>query len=144
MKPLNAGHLLGFALWEGGDSRLGKTAWQSVDSMALSGVVANATKPVFGRQRPTQTDDPIQWFKGGGSFPSGEVATITGIVTPYILEDGHDYPAVWALELPPAYDAAARMKSRASCPTASALALKNSSKTSPSNPDLTIGESSYN
>jgi membrane-associated phospholipid phosphatase len=103
---------LGFALWEGGDTRLGKTAWQSVDSMTLSAVVANVAKPVFGRQRPTQTDDPNQWFKGGGSFPSGEVSTITGIVTPYVLEYQHDYPAVWALELLPAYDAVARMKSR--------------------------------
>jgi hypothetical protein len=103
---------LGFALWEGGDTRLGKTAWQSVDSTTLSALVANAAKPVFGRQRPTQTDDPNQWFKGGGSFPSGEVSTITGIVTPYVLEYQHDYPAVWALELLPAYDAVARMKSR--------------------------------
>jgi len=103
---------LGFALWEGGDTRPGKTAWQSVDSMALSAVAANVAKPVFGRQRPSQTDDPNQWFKGGRSFPSGEVATITGIVTPYILEYRHDYPTVWALELLPAYDAVARMKSR--------------------------------
>ncbi len=103
---------VGFALWEGGDTRLGKTAWQSVDSMALSAVVANAAKPVFGRQRPSQTDDPNRWFKGGRSFPSGEVATIAGIVTPYAMQYGHDYPAVWALELLPAYDAIARMKSR--------------------------------
>jgi undecaprenyl-diphosphatase len=103
---------VGFALWEGGDSRLGKSAWQSVDSMVLSGGVANVAKPIFGRQRPAQTDDPNQWRKGGHSFPSGEVATITGIVTPYVLEYGHDYPAVWALELLPAYDGIARMKSR--------------------------------
>ncbi|SRR5258708_3343318 len=103
---------MGVALWEGGDTHLGKTAWQSLDSMALSAVVANAAKPVFGRQRPSQTDDPNQWFKGGRSFPSGEVATITGIVTPYILEYRYDYPTVWALELLPAYDAVARMKSR--------------------------------
>ncbi len=101
---------IGFALWQGGDSRLGRTAWQSVDSMALSAAAANLAKPVFGRERPTQTDDPNQWFKGGASFPSGEVATIAGIVTPYVLEYRHDAPAVYALELLPAYDAIARMK----------------------------------
>jgi undecaprenyl-diphosphatase len=103
---------LGLALWEGGDSRFGRTAWQSIDSMALSAVVANAAKPVFGRERPTQTDDPNQWRKGGKSFPSGEVATISGIVTPYVLEYGRDHPMVYALEILPAYDAIARMKVR--------------------------------
>ena len=103
---------LGLALWEGGESRLGRTAWQSVDSMTLSAVVANAAKPVFGRLRPTQTNDPDHWREGGKSFPSGEVATISGIVTPYVLEYAHDYPAVYALELLPAYDAIARMKVR--------------------------------
>ena len=71
-----------FAAYEGGESRLGRTAWQSVDSMAISAVVANAAKPVFGRERPSQTDDPNRWGKHAGSFPSGEVATIAGIVTP--------------------------------------------------------------
>jgi membrane-associated phospholipid phosphatase len=103
---------IGLALWEGADSRLGRTAWQSVDSMALAGVAANVAKPIFGRRRPTETDNPNEWGKGGRSFPSGEVATITGIVTPYVLEYGHDHPAVYALELLPAYDAIARMKVR--------------------------------
>src|SRR5258708_32120320 len=99
---------MGVALWEGGDKELGKTAWQSLDSMALSAVVANAAKPVFGRQRPSQTDDPNQWFKGGRSFPSGEVASITGIVTPYILENGYDYPTDGALDLRHWYYSVAR------------------------------------
>jgi undecaprenyl-diphosphatase len=103
---------LGLALWEGGESRLGRTAWQSVDSMTLSAVAANAAKPVFGRVRPAETDDPNQWRKGGKSFPSGEMATISGIVTPYVIEYAHDYPAVYALEVLPAYDAIARMKVR--------------------------------
>ncbi len=104
---------LGFALWEGGESRLGRTAWQSVDAMAISAVAANLAKPVFGRERPTQTDDPNRWFQAGASFPSGEVATLTGIVTPYVLEYGRDHPGVYALELLPAYDAIARMKVQA-------------------------------
>jgi len=103
---------LGAALWEGGETPIGKTMWQSVDSMLLSAVAANGAKLVFTRARPSQTDDPNQWFKGGHhySFPSGEVATLSGIVTPYVLEYGKDHPAVWALELLPAYDSVARVK----------------------------------
>src|SRR5260370_35372990 len=94
---------LGFALWEGGESRLGKTAWQSVDSVALAGLTAEGMKRVFGRERPRDSNDPNQWFKSGNrSFPSGEVAEISAIVTPYVLEDRHDCPAVCALELLPA------------------------------------------
>ncbi len=114
---LRYGGLIGdvaFALWEGGESRLGKSAWQSVDSVALSGLTAEAGKRIFGRERPSETNDPNQWFKSGArSFPSGEVAEITGIVTPYVLEYGHDHPGVYALELLPAYDAIARMKVQA-------------------------------
>jgi undecaprenyl-diphosphatase len=103
---------IGLAAWEGGDTRLGHTAWQSIDSMALSAAVANVAKPVFGRKRPSETDDPDQWFQGGKSFPSGEVATITGIITPYVLEYRHDTPAVYTLELLPLYDSIARMKTQ--------------------------------
>jgi membrane-associated phospholipid phosphatase len=103
---------IGAALWEGGETRIGKTLWQSVDSLLISTVAANGAKLVFTRARPDQTDDPNQWFKGGHhySFPSGEVAAISGMVTPFILEYGTEHPAVWALELLPAYDAVARMK----------------------------------
>jgi undecaprenyl-diphosphatase len=103
---------LGIALWEGGDSRLGHTAWQSIDSTVLSVAAATVLKPTFGRLRPSETDDPDQWRKGGRSFPSGEVASITGVVTPYVLAYGHDTPAVWALELLPLYDGIARIKSQ--------------------------------
>jgi len=103
------------ALWEGGDSRLGKTLWQSVDSMLLASVAANAGKLVFRRDRPTETGDPNKWFQSGNhySFPSGEVSAMAGLVTPFVLEYGHDHPAVYALELLPAYDAVARMRVRA-------------------------------
>ena len=110
---LRYGALIGdiaFAVWEGGESRLGKSAWQSIDSVALAGVTAEAGKRIFGRLRPSETSDPHQWFQGGRSFPSGEVAEISSIVTPYVLEYGHDHPAVYALELLPLYDAIARVK----------------------------------
>ena len=101
---------IGFAVWEGGETRMGHAAWQSIDSVALAGVSAELGKRAFGRLRPTETDDPNQWFKGGRSFPSGEVAEISGIVTPYVLEYARDHPGVYALELLPAYDAVARVK----------------------------------
>jgi undecaprenyl-diphosphatase len=105
------GELAG-GVWEGGETRLGKTFWQSIDSSALAGISAQGLKYVFTRSRPGQTDDPNQWFQGGAhySFPSGEVAAVSAIVTPFVLEYRHDYPAVYALELLPVYDGIARMK----------------------------------
>lgn len=103
------------ALWEGDDTRLGHTLWQSFDSMAIGAVSAEGLKYAFSRSRPSQTDDPNQWFQGHGhkSFPSGEVMAITTAITPIVLEYAHEYPAVWALEVLPAYDAVARVKVRA-------------------------------
>ncbi|MEO8080173.1 MAG: phosphatase PAP2 family protein [Caldimonas sp.] len=107
--------VVGGALWEGNDSRLGHTLWQSVDSMALGAITSEGLKVAFSRPRPSQNDDPNQWFKGHGhkSFPSGEVMEITTAVTPFILEYGADHPEVWALELLPVYDGIARVRSRA-------------------------------
>ncbi|MEO6364256.1 MAG: phosphatase PAP2 family protein [Caldimonas sp.] len=107
--------IVGGALWEGSDSRLGRTFWQSVDAMALGTITSEGMKYAFSRARPTQTDNPNRWFQGKGnkSFPSGEVMEITTAVTPFVLEYGADYPAVWALELLPLYDAVARVKVRA-------------------------------
>ncbi len=101
------------ALWEGGEDRLGKTFWQSVDAGVISGVAATALKYAFSRERPSQTSDPNEWFTGHGqSFPSGEVTTTSSLVTPFVLEYGKEHPAVYALELLPIYDAIARMKTR--------------------------------
>ncbi len=99
------------ALWEGGDTRLGKTFWQSIDSTVAAGLAADGLKYAFSRERPSQTDDPNEWFTGHGqSFPSGEVTEISSIVTPFVLEYGKDDPAVYALELLPVYDAIGRVK----------------------------------
>ena len=103
------------ALWEGDDTRLGHTFWQSFDAVALGAVTAQGMKVVFSRSRPTQTDSPNRWFQGSGhrSFPSGEVMQVTTAVTPFVLEYAGENPAVWALELLPLYDAIARVKVRA-------------------------------
>jgi undecaprenyl-diphosphatase len=101
------------ALWEGGEDRLGKTFWQSVDAGVFSGVAATALKYIFSRERPSQTSDPNRWFTGHGqSFPSGEVTTTSSLVTPFVLEYARDHPAVYVLELLPIYDGIARMKTR--------------------------------
>ncbi len=102
----------GGALAFGDQDKLGDTLWRSVDAMVISGVGAQALKYTFQRERPSQTSDPNQWFKGvhAQSFPSGEVTAITAAVTPFIVNYGHDHPAVYALALLPAYDAVARMK----------------------------------
>jgi len=102
----------GGALWEGGEDRLGRTLWQSIDSTAMGGLTSEALKHLFSRERPSATSDPNEWFKGHGnqSFPSGEVTVVSAIVTPLVLEYRHDSPAVYALELLPVYDGIARMK----------------------------------
>jgi undecaprenyl-diphosphatase len=101
-------------LWEGGDSRLGRTDWQAIDASLISAVSSEALKRIFRRVRPSSTDDPNEWFRTSRdrSFPSGEVAAMSAIVTPFVLEYGHDHPWVYALELLPAYDGYARMKTR--------------------------------
>ena len=104
--------IVGGALWEGGDSRLGKIYWQALDATALGAVSSTALKYVFTRSRPSQTNDPNQWFKGKGnySFPSGEVTFLSAAVMPFVLEYGNEHPLVYALELLPLYDAIARVK----------------------------------
>ncbi|WP_170298679.1 phosphatase PAP2 family protein [Massilia eburnea] len=101
-------------LWEGGDSRLGRTSWQAIDATLLTAVSTGVMKRAFRRTRPSETDDPGQWFRSphDRSFPSGEVASMAAIVTPFILEYRDDHPWVYALEALPLYDGIARVKNR--------------------------------
>jgi membrane-associated phospholipid phosphatase len=103
------------SLWYGNDDELGHTYWQTLDSSVISGVAAQLLKYGFSRARPYQGDNPNAWFKGSGyqSFPSGEVTLQASFVTPFIVNYGRQDPWVWALELLPAYDAIARLKSQA-------------------------------
>ena len=100
------------ALWDGGDTRLGRTMWKSIDATLAGGLAAEGLKVIFSRARPNQSSDPDLWFQGSGheSFPSGEVTVTSAIITPLVLEYRHDHPAVYALELLPLYDAIARVK----------------------------------
>ncbi len=102
-------------LWEGGESRIGRTYWEAIDASLLAGLAVQPLKYAFSRSRPAQSDNPNDWFQGPGhqSFPSGEVAAVSAIVTPFVLEYGADNPSVYALEVLPLYDAIARMKVQA-------------------------------
>ncbi|MGE5089637.1 MAG: phosphatase PAP2 family protein [Candidatus Levyibacteriota bacterium] len=102
----------GGALWLGADDAFGRTLWQTVDASVASGIAAQVAKYAFGRERPSQTDDPNRWFKGTccQSFPSGEVTLQASFVTPIIVNYHAEHPWVWALEALPLYDGIARMK----------------------------------
>ena len=104
--------VIGGALFVDNDSRMGRTFDQSLDAMVLTAGTTTVMKYAFSRERPIQNADPNDFFdgRGYGSFPSGEVAEISAVVTPFIAEYGHDHPAVWALALLPTYDAIARVK----------------------------------
>ena len=106
---------IGGAVWEGAETRIGKTFWQGVDSEAIAGVAAAAGKSIFTRTRPGTGDNPCLWFQGGSnySFPSGEASVAAALVTPYVLEYGHDHPAIYALLLLPLYVGAGRIKNQA-------------------------------
>ena len=104
------------ALWEGGETRLGRTFWQSIDASVSAGIVSEVTKRAFSRVRPIDSNgNPDLWFKGNGneSFPSGEVTLVSSVITPFVLEYGGDHPWVYGLEALPVYDAIARMKVQA-------------------------------
>lgn len=105
---------LGGALFSDNDTRIGRTFDQSLDAMIFTAAVTTVSKYAFSRERPSKTDDPNAFFSGRGnqSFPSGEVAEISAIVTPFIAEYHRDNPAVWLLAALPVYDAIARVKTR--------------------------------
>lgn len=104
--------VVGGAFALGDKTKLGDTFWRSLDAMTFSAASAQALKLTFQRERPSETNDPNQFFKGihHESFPSGEVAALSGAVTPFILRYGSEHPAVYLLAALPAYDAVARVK----------------------------------
>jgi undecaprenyl-diphosphatase len=106
---------IGGALWEGSQSRLGRTMWQGIDAQATSAVASEVSKLVFRRVRPIDENNPCLWFKDRAdkSFPSTESALAAALVTPYVLEHGRDNPAVHALLAVPLYVGVGRVKNQA-------------------------------
>lgn len=103
------------ALWLGNDDLLGHTFWQTIDSTAMSAIVAEGMKVAFSRARPYQANDPSLWFQGSccRSFPSGEVTLQAAFVSPFIVNYAAEHPWIWALEVLPFYDSIARLKNQA-------------------------------
>jgi undecaprenyl-diphosphatase len=106
---------IGGAVWEGSETRLGKTMWQGIDSQIIAGATTAAGKLIFTRERPSTTDNPCLWFQGGSnySFPSGEASVAAALVTPYVLEYGGENPVVYASLLLPIYVGVGRIKNQA-------------------------------
>ena len=106
---------VGGALWEGSETRFGKTMWQGIDSEIISDVSAQVGKYIFTRVRPSSQNNPCLWFKGDHnySFPSGEAAVAAGLVTPYVIEYASEYPLAYGLLLIPLYVGAGRIKNQA-------------------------------
>ena len=104
--------VIGGALFVDSDTRIGRTFDQSLDAMVFTTGATTVMKYAFSRARPSQGNNPNDFFAGSGhqGFPSGEVAEISAVVTPFIAEYGSDHPAVYALALLPVYDAVARVK----------------------------------
>ena len=111
----SAAFVVAGALYEGNDSRLGKTFWKSLDAMVIGDVSSAVGKVAFRRQRPLDGNDPNAFFHNATdkSFPSGEMTHITAIVTPFIMEYAQESPSAWGLSLLPVYVGVARMKSQA-------------------------------
>ena len=105
---------VGGAVWEGAESRFGKTMWQGIDSEIIGDVAAEAGKYIFTRARPNPQDNPCLWFQGGSnhSFPSGEASVAAALVTPYVIEYAQDNPAAYALLLLPLYVGVGRIKNQ--------------------------------
>lgn len=107
-----AATVIGGALLVDNDTRLGRTFDQTMDSMVLTAATTTVMKRVFSRERPRENSDPGDFFDGPPheSFPSGEVAQIAAVVTPFIAEYHEDHPSVYLLAALPVYDAVARVK----------------------------------
>ncbi|MBC5763202.1 phosphatase PAP2 family protein [Ramlibacter albus] len=106
--------VVGLALVEGTDTRLGRTAWQALDAALVTAAATESMKRAFTRPRPAEEPDAGVWFAGGRhrSFPSGEVAMMAAFTTPFIIAYKDEKPAVWALAALPVYMAKARMASQ--------------------------------
>lgn len=63
--------------------------WAMTEAAALSGVTAYALKFAAGRETPSQTTNPNEWGRSGGSFPSFH-STAAFAVGTVLAESGND------------------------------------------------------
>lgn len=102
--------VVGIAGYEGTQTRLGKTAWKSIDAAIFSSLATQGLKVLTRRVRPRYTDNPNFWEEKGTSFPSQHVAGMTAIITPFVLEYQEDYPLVHLLWALPVHQMIGRVK----------------------------------
>ncbi len=105
--------ILSLAIFEGSESRIGETAYKSLEAGILSQLVTEGLKKVAGRVRPRYTDSPNEWRQNGASFPSGHVSGMTALVTPFILEYQEEYPLMHLLWALPIHQMGGRIKAQA-------------------------------
>jgi membrane-associated phospholipid phosphatase len=105
---------LGGALWEGSESRLGKTLWNTIDSQMIAVGSATVMERAFARVRPKDTNNPSRWFseRNNDSFPSTEAALSASLVTPFVIEYAGDHPTAYGLLLLPLYVGVGRVKNQ--------------------------------
>jgi membrane-associated phospholipid phosphatase len=107
---------VGGALWEGSESRFGKTLWQGIDAQIAAALASGVAKATFTRVRPINSGgDSCLWFEGGAnySFPSNEAAMAVALVGPVVSEYASQYPAAYGLLALPLYIGVARIKNQA-------------------------------
>ena len=56
---------IGGAVWEGSETRFGKTMWQGIDSEIIAGVSATAGKHIFTRVRPSDDGQSLSMVPRG-------------------------------------------------------------------------------
>jgi membrane-associated phospholipid phosphatase len=72
------------------DSSAGhRETYSMFEALVLGGITSEAFKFALGRQGPNDTDDPNQWFKGSGTFPSLHVTAAFAVGT-VLAESGND------------------------------------------------------
>ena len=107
---------VGGALWLGNDDPLGHTFWQALDASAISAAAAEGLKRRV-QPRPSRAGTRAQpdgsRAVAAAVFRAARSRLQASFVTPFIVNYGRREPWVWALEVLPAYDAVARMKSQA-------------------------------
>lgn len=104
----------GCALWAGTQTPVGKSCWESAESIGISGLSTEALQFITGRTGPSDSGDPGHWFTGRkGTFPSLHVAVTTAAVTPFILNNFESHPWLSSgLALVPVYEMVARVKAQ--------------------------------
>jgi undecaprenyl-diphosphatase len=105
--------LLSFAIYEGSQSRIGRTTYKALEAGFISQVITEGVKKAAGRERPRDAQTPNEWGEGGASFPSGHVSGMTALVTPFVLEYQDDYPLMHLLWALPIHQMGGRIKAQA-------------------------------